>query len=247
MNGLLPRRAAFVVALLASAGVMACPASSSHIGGLEGYWKFDEGSGTTAFDSSGHGRDGKILGATYVTDVSPALGSTFALRFEHEQTVEVPDSDGGLDFGPLAPFTIALWFKRTGSSFYNLIGKRATCGDAESTINYQLAEDPQGNFHFNSQNSGRVDTFIATKRRVWIHAAASYDPTAEVLRVYLNGVEVASASGYTLSGRNNAPLVIGDSDSCAEHFGGKIDDVRIYRRTLSGGEIADLARFHPQS
>ncbi len=31
-----------------------------------GWWKFDEGSGTIAADSSGNGNDGKIIGATWV-------------------------------------------------------------------------------------------------------------------------------------------------------------------------------------
>lgn len=33
------------------------------------WWKFDEGSGTTATDSSGNGNNGTIVGATYSTDV----------------------------------------------------------------------------------------------------------------------------------------------------------------------------------
>ena len=32
---------------------------------LEGYWKFDEGSGNTVSDSSGNGRDGTISGAAW--------------------------------------------------------------------------------------------------------------------------------------------------------------------------------------
>ena len=36
-------------------------------GGLLAYWKLDEGSGNTAGDSSGHGYDGTVNGATWVT------------------------------------------------------------------------------------------------------------------------------------------------------------------------------------
>jgi len=36
--------------------------------GLAGYWKFNEGSGTTAIDSTANGNDGTINGATYVTE-----------------------------------------------------------------------------------------------------------------------------------------------------------------------------------
>ena len=37
-------------------------------GALVGHWTFDEGSGTTAYDSSGKGYNGTIVGATYTTD-----------------------------------------------------------------------------------------------------------------------------------------------------------------------------------
>ena len=38
--------------------------------GLVGYWKFNEGSGSTAIDNSGNGNDGAINGATYSDDVT---------------------------------------------------------------------------------------------------------------------------------------------------------------------------------
>ena len=34
--------------------------------GLVGYWRFNEGSGATAADSSGHGNNGTIYGAKWV-------------------------------------------------------------------------------------------------------------------------------------------------------------------------------------
>ena len=36
--------------------------------GLVGYWKFNEGSGSTAEDSSPNSNNGTIYGATYSTD-----------------------------------------------------------------------------------------------------------------------------------------------------------------------------------
>lgn len=42
---------------------------SALAGGLVGEWLFDEGSGSTAYDTSGNGNHGTITGATYTTDV----------------------------------------------------------------------------------------------------------------------------------------------------------------------------------
>ena len=47
---------------------MNCPPTGSE-SGLVGYWNFEEGSGTTAYDQTANGNDGTINGATYDTNV----------------------------------------------------------------------------------------------------------------------------------------------------------------------------------
>src|SRR6056297_607373 len=60
--------------------------------GLVGYWTFDEGSGTTAYDSSGYGNDGTLTnGPTYVTD---SVQGGYALDFDGvDDLVTIKDSD----------------------------------------------------------------------------------------------------------------------------------------------------------
>ena len=48
--------------------------------GLVGYWKFDEGSGTTAQDATTNNNDGTITGATYGTSPAPPSDDTAAVR-----------------------------------------------------------------------------------------------------------------------------------------------------------------------
>ena len=47
---------------------MNCPPTGTEAG-LVGYWNFEEGSGTTAYDLTSNGNNGTINGATYSTDV----------------------------------------------------------------------------------------------------------------------------------------------------------------------------------
>ena len=47
---------------------MNCPPTGNEEG-LVGYWNFEEGSGTTAYDQTANGNDGAINGATYNTNV----------------------------------------------------------------------------------------------------------------------------------------------------------------------------------
>ena len=76
---------------------------------LVGYWKFDEGNGSVAGDSSGLGNDGTIYGASWVS--SSPDGST-ALSFDGiDDYVKVPD-DFSLDL--TGDMTIEAWVYFTG-------------------------------------------------------------------------------------------------------------------------------------
>jgi len=96
---------------------------------LVAHWPFDEGTGTTTWDSTGHGHDGRFLGA-----VAWAEGKTGgAVRFDGEgSAVEIP-SDPAVDSVQKGSYTLALWFKPDGlpsgtgdqnSAAYGLIEKQ---------------------------------------------------------------------------------------------------------------------------
>jgi hypothetical protein len=69
----------------------------------------------------------------------------------------------------------------------------------------------------------------------WSHLASTYD--GATLRLYLNGVLVSSqATAGTLSASSGV-LRIGGNGVWPEWFAGLIDEVRVYNRALSAGEI----------
>lgn len=62
-----------------------------------GYWKFDEGSGSIAHDSSGNGQDGTVYGAGWTEGISDK-----ALQFDGvDDYVEVPDNPSLSGFSQL--------------------------------------------------------------------------------------------------------------------------------------------------
>jgi hypothetical protein len=80
----------------------------------------------------------------------------------------------------------------------------------------------------------------------WTHVAASYDRSspANLPRLYLDGVMQTLTTVTTPAGTwtNNAqPLTIGNGLSGTRTFNGLLDEVRIYDRILTAGEIAALA------
>ncbi|MBN2594996.1 MAG: hypothetical protein JXA81_15935, partial [Sedimentisphaerales bacterium] len=76
--------------------------------GLIGWWMFDEGTGTTAADSSGAGHDGFFVDST--PEWVPGMYGT-ALEFDGTDKVEIPDH---ADFHFTNAMSVALWMQPEG-------------------------------------------------------------------------------------------------------------------------------------
>ena len=73
----------------------------------------------------------------------------------------------------------------------------------------------------------------------WTHVALTYD--GSLLRLYVNGVQAASANVSGAIQSSSSPLWIG-GNQYDENFVGLIDDVRVYNRALTQAEIqTDMA------
>jgi hypothetical protein len=70
---------------------------------------------------------------------------------------------------------------------------------------------------------------------MWTHLAASYDGAA--MRLYVNGVQVASRAQTGAIATSTDPLQIGGDSIYGQYFAGRIDEVRIYNRALSAAQI----------
>ena len=162
------------------------------------------------------------------------VGQAFA--FDGANVVEVPDSPE-LSFGPTAPMSIDLWAFRTGQSTeMHLLGKRVGCGPSDpATINYQLSIRGFSGIVFGAGGESEVATFfpIGLPLNTWTHVAATFDGAE--MRLYVDGNFIAANQG-TLGTAHGAPLTIGGSGDCPG-FEGRLDEVRIYNRTLSEAEI----------
>ena len=79
---------------------------------------------------------------------------------------------------------------------------------------------------------------------VWTHIAASFDDSANQVRLYLNGRLVTESTETRDMESNTVDLFIGNNNTrCCDgpiYYRGSIDDIRIYNRILGAAEIADL-------
>ena len=69
----------------------------------------------------------------------------------------------------------------------------------------------------------------------WTHLALSYDGTT--LRLYVNGLQAAAQALTGPIATSTGSLRIGGNAVWGEYFKGLIDEVRVYNRALSAGEI----------
>lgn len=143
---------------------------------------------------------------------------------------------------PTTAITQSAWImmygqSHVGSPFSPITMKSAT---AENAMMYRLYTSATGvGVSYGNWNNGRFST-TALALNQWYFIASVYDGSK--IRQYVNGTAVDSvAFSYTIVA-DSRPLMIGaDTPGFFEVFDGKIDDLRIYNRALSPGEIAELA------
>ncbi|MCA9133655.1 MAG: DUF4082 domain-containing protein, partial [Planctomycetales bacterium] len=97
------------------------------------------------------------------------------------------------------------------------------------------ANPPAGYIHTNGSDRGAVGTSALTVNS-WNHLATTYD--GQSLRLYVNGALVTSHEVSGNISTSGQPLRLGGNTVFAdEYFSGLIDDVRIYNRPLTHGEV----------
>ncbi|MEM5803070.1 MAG: LamG domain-containing protein [Candidatus Aenigmatarchaeota archaeon] len=201
---------------------------------LQAWYKFDEATGTTAYDYSGNENNG-ILNS----NVSWALGkfSNSTLFNGSLGYVNVTDSNS-LDLK--SKFTISLWLNFTNDTLIRrpLCKYNAYCitKNADGSI---AAHVWQGGVKKDSTTSSPL-TFNS-----WHHIAITYN--GSLLRLFVDGNEVTPATSLTGDiDTNNNHLYIGtDFDWEKRNWNGTIDDVRIYSIDLSPNEISTLFNSTP--
>ncbi|MBI2139890.1 right-handed parallel beta-helix repeat-containing protein [Candidatus Woesearchaeota archaeon] len=87
----------------------------------------------------------------------------------------------------------------------------------------------------------------------WAHVAATYDASADVSKIYKNGIQAASGT-HTLTGGSNSQIMSMGADALGSRFylDGEIDEIRVWNRTLAASEImalhlSDLQKQDPKN
>lgn len=213
-------------------------ASGSSMAGLRSWWRMDESSGSTAFDSSGNGLNATVANASfvsgYITNGLQCNGSTSRAIYNAVEPNQVTvaswvrcDGNGGGSFPRIV----------NGQS-YRLIFRMSNSNPGYQSVGFatELASN-YGDWH-----SGSSTISIGP----WYHVAASYDRSSltNTPVFYINGVKYPAQTIAMPAGNptaTNGTGYIANNSAGTRGWNGLLDDVRIYNRLLSDGEVFALA------
>ena len=208
--------------------------------GLVGYWKFDEGSGTTANDSSGFGNNGALLDASSTS----ADGNTppqwtggkvnHALDFDGDDDYVDCGNDESLNI--ISAITIEAWVNTNSLETREIITR--VNGNDWGHIVYQIhIGDKKIQWRVYNGSSGGINIVVSgsIETNKWYHVVATLDN--QYVRLYVNNVkyETLNTIGTLLSDPSIHTRI--GTWITAYNFKGLIDEVRIYNRALSLEEI----------
>ncbi|MHC4387963.1 MAG: LamG domain-containing protein, partial [Planctomycetota bacterium] len=231
---------------------------------LIGWWKLDEGSGTTTADSSIYGNDGNIIGETSWTTGHPNDPCDSALNFGGLVTNDyvvcaLRDGNGpGAYPNELMPatFTVSCWAKLDNFEYFSsFVGNGMDessneCGfffynygwEGDSGQDFGLAIRTEAGMYY-------VETENIYDTKTWYHLAAIYD--GNYASVYVDGLlaagptDVGGPMRWISDSSGNYPqnFTIGVwlDPGYSLFVNGIIDEVRYYNLPLSQGDIAVLA------
>ena len=180
---------------------------------------------------------GRLVGGA-AADAPGWVGPAFRLDGDNA-AVEVPNSPE-VNVAGSSPLTLELWIYRTSPTpAMYLLGKQEGCDNTR--LQYRLGVNPDAGIYFESATA-LVSTWEDLPLNRWTHLAVT-SQTNEI-GIYVDGFLCGLDDGQ-LGPATSAPLLLGTCGTCGQAFGGLIDEVSLYGRVLSEGEIAALAAAGP--
>lgn len=226
-------------AVLVAAGLMFATAMAAQTPDL--YYKFNDGTGTTATNDGSVGGDA-TFSATPAWLTPGQVGSS-AVSFP--TSVELPT---GLDpsTGLAGSFTLEAWVRTSSGQLAEWLGSN----NATTAAYFYWYQQADGSVSFLSTDSTgaafRFDGSISINDGSWHHIAVVYDDSGPSMEMYVDGA--ADAGAITGTGAmpldNGAQnLIIGDNSLAtvagSADWTGDVDDLRVWSVARTASEIAD--------
>jgi len=206
--------------------------------GLVGYWSFTG----NANDASGNNHHGTVNGATLTTERFGNANGAYSFDGVNDYIAIAPSSL--VDNETAA--TLSFWLKRGVDDDYGLpihTGNQGRIQTSVSKDSVAVGVTTNSNFDGSAPSEFGVSCYLIQTQ--WNHVVLRYDGANKTLQIYLNG---------ELKKQTFAEGNIWAAQGCYLAFGvyylfgtphhgyykGILDDVRLYKRALTGAEIQSL-------
>ena len=209
------------------------------LNGLVGWWKFDETSGTVAYDSSGNRNDGNLTNGPTWTDGK--IGG--ALSFDgHNDRVKLAHNM----INGLIDITVSFWFleNQNNTDLHHFFSAASLTTDNR----FLLALNSTGKFYYYDTENGKTKISFQYSETFTIWSNIVLVRSVSGAELFINGTLKAETSftntnlaipqnGFWLGGDQDS---VGGGWSTTQQLNGLLDDVRIYDRALSAEEVQTL-------
>ena len=210
------------------------------INGLQAWYKFDEGSGTSSIDMTGDGYDCSLDGATWTTGV--AGSGALSLAGASTSTASLPALNLNTNM-----LTMSGWVKRSGTQTAGT--GIVFCRASTTASGLTFGSGNQLGYNWNdtaatySFNSG-----LTVPDAQWTVVALVVSPTSATLYMQPLGGSMQSATNVTAHAADafDGVTTLGqDTGGSTRCYSGALDEVQIYNVSLNATQIAALAVAGP--
>jgi hypothetical protein len=207
-----------------------------------GAWNFDEGSGTTAADSSGKNHPLTVTGAQF-DDAGRVAGS---LSFDGQDSGDNRATTPGGVVDTSGNFSISAWVRLTelkDAGVVTINGAAGTGGILRyaASVNhwafYQNVSDTA------TAAQARIDSVAPPVLKTWTHLLGVFNASDKSISFYVNGRLQATVNYTYTPWKANGSVEVGSYrlGTAKGVFPGSIDDVKIYPRVISAVEANEIA------
>ncbi len=210
-----------------------------------GWWKFHDGSGIEATDSSRNGHTASLLnGVSWITG---KIGGGVSANAADGQYVSIP----AIDLSGTQAVTVAVWTNRTYSTAGGHALFEATTDYTNSTTGFGLFPDDVTCNGIQAALRGNVgytaNCYSQPSSGVWHHLAVVFDKSqtgGDEVKFYVDGVlQTVNQNLYASTNTNDFgdnPIYLFSPAGTGEPNSGMIDDLRIYDSALTAEQIQQI-------
>ncbi len=206
----------------------------AEISGLDACWHLDEGSGDTAYDTSGNGHDFTLYNSpTWITDGK--YGNAINLDSSLTQYLRTSYKPDFVSSG----FSAEVWFRTTttGQNMY-LLNQWGSGGTGNASWGIYVYNDNLNGYVYDGSSSYGISVpFSSYADGNWHHAVLTFDGTT--VSFYVDGILIGSTNGVCQIS-TNYDITLGRTANDVYEWNGDVDEARFYNRALTSDEVSNL-------